>query len=195
MRKGTVLTALGPTSVNEPDTHQRELHSREFVRLLAQHELRLAGYVHSLIPKWDDAEDVLQETKLRLWDQFDQFRPGAEFLPWALTVANYMVLAYRKKCQRQRLYFSDEVLERIAERVPEVSLLEGNRVSALVRCAEAMSANSRRLLRLFYVERQSVKEIAEELSQTTTATYQALSRIRRSLRGCIERRLQQEARA
>jgi RNA polymerase sigma-70 factor (ECF subfamily) len=181
--------------VSEPDTQRRELHSREFVRLLAQHELRLAGYVHSLIPKWNDAEDVLQETKLRLWDQFDQFRPGAEFLPWALTVANYMVLAYRKKCQRQRLCFSDEVLARIAQQAPEASLLAGDRVSALVRCAEALSVSSRRLLRLFYVERQSVKQIAEEVCQSTAATYQALSRIRRSLRGCIERRLQQEAQA
>jgi len=187
------VTETSVTDVSQLDLHDRDLHRREFVRLLAQHELRLAGYIHSLIPQWNDAEDVLQETKLRLWDQFDQFRPGAEFVPWALTIANYMVLAYRKTCQRQRLYFNDEVLQRIAERVPEVSLMEGNRVSALVRCAGMLSANSRPLLRRFYVERESVKQIAEELSQTTTATYQALSRIRRSLRTCVERRLRQEA--
>ena len=57
-----------------PDDPNWDLHNREFVRLLAEHERQLSGYVHALIPLWQDAEDVLQNTKLRLWEQFDSFQ-------------------------------------------------------------------------------------------------------------------------
>jgi RNA polymerase sigma-70 factor (ECF subfamily) len=176
--------------VTQLDVRNRDLRSREFVRLLAQHELRLAGYVHAMIPLWNDAEDVLQNTKVRLWDQFDQFEPGTDFAAWAFTVAGYMIRTYRKQQKRQRLCFSDDVLQRISQYTPATSLMEEDRVSALMACVQTLGGTSRRLLRLFYGERRDVKGIAWDLGQTTAATYQALSRIRRSLLGCVEKRLQ-----
>ena len=78
-----------------PDDQERDQRYREFVRLLAEHERRLTAYVHALIPLWQDAEDVLQNTKLRLWEQFDSFRPDGDFAAWAIVVATYMVRAHR----------------------------------------------------------------------------------------------------
>ena len=66
------------------------------MRLLAEHERQLAGYVHTLVPLWQDAEDVLQNTKLRLWEQFDSFQLGTDFAAWAITIAGYMVRTHRK---------------------------------------------------------------------------------------------------
>ena len=88
------------------------------MRLLAEHERQLTGYVHALIPSWQDAEDVLQNTKLRLWEQFDSFQPEGDFAAWAIAVASYMVRAHRTHCQRQRVCFSDDLLEKISRHIP-----------------------------------------------------------------------------
>jgi RNA polymerase sigma-70 factor, ECF subfamily len=178
--------------VSTPDKQDSALHTREFVRLLAGHERQLAGYVHAMIPSWQDAEDVLQNTKLRLWEQFDSFRPDGDFAAWAITVAGYMVRAHRTRCQRQRVCFSDDLLEKIAQSMPTASPRQDERVSVLVECVRALSSASRKLLSLSCAGQRSLKDIARELGRTPSATYVALFRIRRSLFECVEKHMHEE---
>ena len=136
---------------------------------------------------------MLQETKLRLWEQFESFRRNADFAAWAITVANYMVRAHRKRCQRQRVCFSDELLEKISRHVPAISSSgRDERVLALAQCVRMLSDASRKLLRLFLQGHRKIKDIARELGQTPSTTRVALFRIRRSLFECVQKRLQEE---
>jgi len=43
---------------------------REFIRLLMENERRIYAYIRTLIGNNADAEDVLQETSITLWDKF-----------------------------------------------------------------------------------------------------------------------------
>ena len=174
------------------EDREQESRNREFVRLLAKHDLRLAEYIHTLVPLWHDAEDIIQNTKLRLWEQFDSFRPGTDFAAWAFTIAGYLVRAHRKCCQRRRICFSDDLLEKLSQEVPVVSSLAEDRVSALVECVKMLSDSSRKLLALFCMGHRKVKDIASDLGQAPSATYQALSRTRRQLFECVEKRLQEK---
>jgi RNA polymerase sigma-70 factor, ECF subfamily len=177
-------------NVEPSDDQNLNLRNREFVRLLAEHELRLAGYVHALVPAWHDAEDILQNTKLRLWEQFDSFRPNTDFAGWAFTIAGYLVQEYRKRCQRQRVHFNDELLAKLSRRFANASVWD-DRTSALVECVKTLNTASRKLLRLFCTEHRKIKDIAHDLGQTPSATYQALSRIRRGLLECVRNRIQE----
>jgi RNA polymerase sigma-70 factor, ECF subfamily len=177
--------------VNTSNDQERDLRNREFVRLLAEHERRLEGYVHVLIPVWQDAEDVLQNTKLRLWEQFDSFRPDADFAAWAIAIAGYMVRTHRTLSRRQRVCFSDDLLEKISQHIPADSARQDNRILALVECVRALSDASRKLLRLCCTGQRKIKDIALELGQTPSATYSALYRIRWSLFDCVQERLQE----
>lgn len=181
--------------MKRPEDQERDLRYREFVRLLLEHERRLTGYVHTLIPSWQDAEDVLQETKLRLWEQFDSFRADADFAAWAIAIAGYMVQAHRKRCQRQRVCFSDDLLEKISQHIPAVaSARHDNRLAALVECVKSLNDASRKLLRAFCSDRRKIKDLASELGQTSSAIYSSLFRIRRSLLECAQKRLREEER-
>ena len=172
---------------------ERELRYCEFVRLLAENERHLAGYVHALIPLWQDAEDVLQDTKLRLWEQFDSFQVGTNFPAWAFTIAGYMVRTHRKRCSRERICFSDDLLEKLSGQVPTIAVLESDdRLLALVECVKTLSNASRKLLRVFCVGHQKIKDIAHDLGQTPAATRVALFRIRQSLSECVDERLHKE---
>lgn len=175
------------------DDQERDAQYREFVRLLAENERRLSGYVHALVPLWQDAEDVLQTTKLRLWEQFESFEHGTNFAAWAFTIAGYMVRAHRKRCQRQRVCFSDDLLEKISSHVPAASSsLREDRLLALVECVKTLSDSSRKLLRLFCTAHLPIKDIAHSLGQTPSTTRVALFRIRRSLFECVQKRMPQE---
>jgi RNA polymerase sigma-70 factor (ECF subfamily) len=170
-----------------------ESRNREFVRLLGTHEQQLAEYVHALIPLWQDAEDVLQNTRLCLWEQFDSFQTGTNFAAWAFTIARYAVRTHRTNSQRQRVCFSDDVLEKISRHLPTISASTPNtRLSALIECVKKLSKANRKLLSLVYASQQKIKCIARELGQTSSAVYVALFRVRHSLYECVEKRLQKE---
>ena len=180
--------------VKPSEDQQHEQNTCEFVRLLAEHERQLSGYIHTLVPLWQDADDVLQNTKLRLWQQFDSFRRDADFGAWAIAIANYMVRNYRRDSRRQRVRFSDELLEKISRHIPAISSSsrEDNRMLALLECVKALSDASRKLVCLFCTGHRKIKDLANDLDQTPSATYSALFRIRWSLFDCVQKRIQEE---
>lgn len=185
---------VGLRDMKTSENQQHDRNASEFVRLLAEHERRLAGYIHILVPAWQDAEDVLQDTKLRLWQQFDSFRPDADFGAWAIAIANYMVRSYRRDAGRERVRFNDALLEKISRHIPAVSSSsrEDNRTLALLECMKLLSDASRSLLHRFCAGNQKIREIARELGQTPSAAYSALFRVRWSLFECVQKRLQEE---
>ena len=72
----------------------------EFVTLLGQNERRLFVYLKSRMPCNNDADDLLQETNLIPWREFDSFEFGTNFTAWAYRIAENQVRAARKRQQR-----------------------------------------------------------------------------------------------
>jgi RNA polymerase sigma-70 factor, ECF subfamily len=177
----------------KPSDEQKDLSSDVFLRLLAEHDRQLSAFVHIAVPRWQDAEDVLQDTKLRLWKQFESYQRGTDFAAWAFTVAGYMVRTHRKRCQRQRVCFDDNLLEKILQNTHLISPLAGSgRQSALAECVHMLDRVKRKLLHLVYAERKKTKDIAQALGQPPSTIRVTLLRIRQSLYRCVQKRMQEE---
>src|SRR5207245_3790200 len=86
-----------------------------FLRLFLQNERRLYAYVLTLVPNRADADDVFQDASLTMWDKFDSASPPDDFAAWGCRIAYFKVLDFRKKTQRSRLQFNQELLERLAD--------------------------------------------------------------------------------
>ena len=86
----------------------------EFLRLYTLHQPRLFAYVLTMIPKWHDAEEVLQETSVVLWQAFGQFQLGTDFRAWANKTALNQVLSFRKRHKRLAVPLSERFVEAIA---------------------------------------------------------------------------------
>lgn len=159
---------------------------REFVYLLTKHERRIYGYILSLVPHWNDADEILQETNLRLWDEFDKYESGSDFNAWALRVAYFQVLTWRKKCSRHKLVFDDSLIERLHESQEECSEVIEARRDALRTCLESVTDENRVLLYKYYSEGQRVASIAATTNRSVQSVYKGLQRLRASLHRCIE---------
>ena len=69
----------GVATCLRPVRRQATTVRREFLRLLGEHERRLRGFILALVPHWADADDIAQEVRLRLWEQFDDYDPAKDF--------------------------------------------------------------------------------------------------------------------
>jgi RNA polymerase sigma-70 factor (ECF subfamily) len=162
---------------------------RDFVVLLTRHERMIYGYVLSLVPNLADADEIVQETCLRLWDEFDKYIPGSSFAAWSLTVAHYEVLTWRKRASRSKLVFDDSLVELIGQDREIVERSIGPRQEALADCLQELTENNRLLIAECYGAGRKIKEVAAKLEKTEAAVYKALERIRSALHQCIERKL------
>lgn len=159
----------------------------QFIQLLATHERRLAAYVATLIPSSQDADDVLQETKMWLWRSFDQYEPGTQFGAWARQVAFYRIQQYFRKrsTEKKRLVFSDACLEQLAATLDQRADQLEERIGRLSLCLARLSPDHLRILTLRYREEMDIDELAHRVGRSTTAAYRVLSRIRLALRDCV----------
>ena len=86
-----------------PDLNRYE----EFTRLVRLHTSQVLAYIDSLLLNRSDAEDLFQETCLVLWQKFDEFGPGTNFLAWALRVADYKVMNFQTMQSRRVTFAAD----------------------------------------------------------------------------------------
>lgn len=163
-----------------------------FVRLLGQNQRRLYLYVMSLVPDRTEAEDILQETNLVLWREFQRFEEGTNFTAWACRVAFNQVLSWRKRRQRDRLEFSEAFLAAVAEELSDEAERLEERSRLLGRCLERLPPHHRNLVRLRYTEGASVERIAEQVKSSVEGVYRMLSRIRQALHECVQQSLHRE---
>ena len=106
----------------------------EFVRLWTRHQAEVERYLFMMMPRTTDVGELLQEVSVRLWEKWDQFDQERPFVPWALKFAWFEVQKWRQRLAREKLVFSDGLLEQLnAVHENEVSLMETRRRALEVR--------------------------------------------------------------
>src|SRR5437660_8180880 len=120
-----------PSPSCEPPRDTLDQRVDAYVRQLGQNQRRITLYVLSLVPRWNDAEEIVQETNLVLWREFDTFQRGTNFSAWACKVAFHQVLAWRKRRQRDRLELSPAFLEVVSEELTSAADVLEERSAAL----------------------------------------------------------------
>lgn len=136
--------------------------SDEFIQLLTMYQSHLRAFIFASVCNYVHCEDILQQTNLILWKKCGDFRPGAEFLPWALAIARFEILAFYRDSQRNRLVFHPDVAELMMEAaIPGIEQVS-ERQRALRECVKHLSERNLKVLKLFYVAEASMKEIARQ---------------------------------
>jgi RNA polymerase sigma-70 factor, ECF subfamily len=158
-----------------------------FTRLWTKHQPRIFGYIHTLIPNWADAEEVLQETGVVLWKKFAQFDPDSDFTRWGCGVAYFEVLKYRERIAVANRRFGDAFLELVAKQTVVLMDTLAPMQTALNHCVEKLPISDRRLLALRYDSDSTTDCIATKLQRSPDGIRKSLRRVHRALFECVER--------
>jgi RNA polymerase sigma-70 factor, ECF subfamily len=159
----------------------------DFVDLFSRNAKGVYGYIYAMLPRWEDADDVFQETSRVLWQKFSDFKSGTSFFAWAREIARYQVLAFRRRERRSRVTFTDAFLDAVAATADaSVERLEAEQL-ALADCVETLKPRERELILLRFAPEATTKSVAEQLGMTTDAVYKAVNRAQTVLLKCIQR--------
>lgn len=166
-------------------THGSGESQREFLRLFLESERAVRRTVAALIPARDDAEDVVQETALELWEAFDRYDETRPFTAWACGFARFKALQWIERRSRWRLLLEKGLAEEIQIRQESLRASMETRFRRLEWCVEKLPEDRRKLIRGYYYENRKLPDLASWIGCSEAAAYKSLQRIRAALLACI----------
>ena len=170
-------------------------HDR-FTRHWTQAQPIVASYIASMVPDFHLAEDLLQDVAVVLLHKFGEYDPQRPFVAWALGVARFELLTWRRAQERTVLSLDSQLLEAVGAVYEELAPELEARGRALRECRKTLKGNAETVLNLRYEKALKPGEIARQLGLEAGAVRVQLSRIRAALQECVQRRLAtQERRA
>ena len=134
-----------------------------------------------------EAEDVAQETLLRLWRVAESWRPGeAQPKTWAYRVAANLCTDRLRARQRRGAMALDDAPEP-PDNAPSVEavMIEGNRMAALQAALETLPERQRQAVVLRHIEGLSNPEIAQILDIGVEAVESLTARGKRALQAVL----------
>jgi RNA polymerase sigma-70 factor, ECF subfamily len=166
--------------------HHGSDRNEVFVKLLMLHQQQLYGFIYTLVPSPADAEDLLQQTSLILWQKFNEFDLNRSFPAWACGIARLEVLHYLREKRRSHVVFCDELIAQLAETRQHREEADLTNPVALAGCIEKLPEGDRKLIKLCYGAKRNIKAAAAALDRPVTSVYTSLVRVRRLLMDCIQ---------
>lgn len=163
---------------------------RRFEQLVEQHGSRLYQLARLMLGRDDEAEDVAQETLVKLWKNVDTLREGEE-LPWLITCTRNACLDVlrgrtRTRSLLQLVVSQKKALGEAGDAGPAEEMHSRERVRALRSAIEEMPEPGRSLLILRDIQELDVATVARSLGLSANQVKVYTFRARRQLRCRLE---------
>ena len=160
----------------------RDRQKQIFTRLLKENQKRIHVYIRIFVPHCADAEDILQETVLVMWQKFDTYVMGSDFAAWGIRIARNFVMKFNQRRFDKRIKFSSDIVRLLEETaVVDADERDDDRAQAIRQGLARLSEADAELLALKYKKGYTVVKIALMTGRPLQGLYKAMARIHRTL--------------
>lgn len=131
-----------------------------FSLLVKQYQHRIYGIVRKMVISHDDADDIVQEVFVKVWNNLDKFKGDSVLFTWLYRIATNEALQFLRK-KRSRIWFGNDITEELAEKIESHKSLDGDEIQLKLQKAILRLPDKQRLVfNLRYFEDLSYEEIA-----------------------------------
>ncbi len=134
-----------------------------FNRIYKDYYARIFGFVHHTISSREDAEEIVQEVFIKIWDKKSDIDPEKSFNSYIYTISKNSIHDYLRRVLRERKY--------IEEIITEFSLID-NQLEDIVNYRE-----TEKVIKQLIEKLPPKRKEAFELSRFSNKTYREISSI------------------
>lgn len=183
------MTSKSTFSLDAERAEDDPARQAEFLRRLAGVYSEAYACALAIVGNRTDADDVIQEACVVMWEKFDEFEEGTNFQKWACSIAFFVAKNFVRKQRRRSFGLGDYALSRIEQvRSGEGELLE-LRQELLRDCVAKLSARDRQFLDDCYGGYKTIADVARAQKTNVETVYTRLKRLRARLTECLQRTL------
>jgi RNA polymerase sigma-70 factor (ECF subfamily) len=147
-----------------------------FEEIVRRYQRRVYAVARRIVRRHEVADDVVQETFLRVWQNLGTFDASRPFGPWVCRIAANLAINHVRSPESDDPTQAPDPLENV---------LDGEAAAQLERALFSLNPEQRAVFVLRNVEELSYREIAEALDIEIGTVMSRLSRARERLRGAL----------
>lgn len=151
---------------------------KAFRLLLKYYNERLYYHIRGIVIAHEDANDVLQESLIKIWKALDNFRGDSALYTWLYRIATNESLNYLKAQKRKQLQALNSENEFLLSKLRADEYFTGDEIQLKLQKAILTLPNQQRLVfNMKYFEEMKYAQIAEilELSEGTLKAHYHLA--------------------
>lgn len=154
-----------------------------FAHLVHRHTQRFYAAAFRVVLNKDDAEDVVQDAFLKLWDGRAKWKSGkgAKFTTWFYRIVYHQALDHIAKKRSGKMQQMPEYLQS-DDPAADAVLWQGQRGDAVGEALAELPERQRTAMILFYAEDLSQKDVAEVMGITPKAVESLTGRAKQTLK-------------
>ncbi len=150
----------------------RQPASREkgFAMLMAEYQESVYWMIRRIVIDHDDANDLTQETFVKIWNHLDSFREESRLFTWIYRIAANEALGFLRKRKLQRLIPFSSVEYRMRQQLQDDHYFTGDEIQRkLQQAIDTLPPRQKMIFTMRYYDELSYEQIAEILNLTVGA--------------------------
>ncbi len=165
-----------------------------FVHIVRRYEQMIFSIVNKIVINEQDAEDVVQEVFIKVYQSLGKFRHDSQFSTWLFRIAYNTTISHVRKSKMHQT-FDDDIFDKLPETEIDDSL-EGVRKEELLQYLDnilhELNPADALLITMFYMNNQNIQEISNISGLSTTNVKVKLHRIRKFMNFELNKRIRNE---
>lgn len=174
--------------------HRMEEHTEEFIkgnkkafdRVYQQYAPSMFGICMRYAACKDDAEEILQQTFIRVYEQREKADPNRPLGPWIKTITIHTAINFLKATKKMVLMENESFFEPAPEWI-DAEETEKDLKTRLLDLLAEMPEGYRVIFNLFVLDNLTHKEIAEYLGVTEGTSKSQLAKAKNWLKNKLEK--------
>ncbi|MBC6996860.1 RNA polymerase sigma factor [Cytophaga sp. FL35] len=143
---------------------QKESLSEAFEVLVNTYKTQLYWHIRQIVMNHDDADDVLQNTFIKVYRNIDGFKGESKLYSWMYRIATNEALSFLKKKARRSGLTDGELQEQIVQNLEADVYFEGDEIQLKLQQALATLPEKQKLVfNMKYFQEMKYEEISEIL--------------------------------
>jgi RNA polymerase sigma-70 factor (ECF subfamily) len=158
-----------------------------FERLYEATKAKLYGVVLRILRRHDLADEVVQETYLKIWDSAGRYNPAvASPITWMATIARNRAIDLVRKRSEASIEEEPEAMDVAADLPNPLAAREMSEdLQRLMRCVEKLEPDRQQLVMLAYYNGLSREQLAAKLAKPVNTIKTWLRRSLIEIRDCL----------
>lgn len=135
-----------------------------FRNLVSQYKERLYWHIRNMVLNHDDADDVLQNTFIKVFRNIDSFKGDSKLYTWMYRIATNEAITFMNKRAKRNNITLEEVKERAIENLESDVYFEGGAIEInLQRAIATLPEKQQLVFNMKYFEDHTYEELSEIL--------------------------------
>lgn len=141
---------------------QPESRNYAFNLLVRQHQQKVYGLIRKMVIDHDDADDLTQETFIKVWQNLQNFRGDSQLFTWIYRIATNECLNFLNKKKRRFFLPLHDVANDLAAQLDDDPLVTGDAIQRKLQKAILTLPDKQRLVfNLKYFEEMKYETMSE----------------------------------